>query len=444
MRLGAWFFNNMDEFNRSLRKFYENRNETLKIPQIGGNQLDLFVLYKEVVSRGGFQQVSSNKLWKEVVSALSLPSSCTSASYNLRQHYFKILYSYEQEYFFKKSERNIPPVTGEYTTNKFTKKIRVTAPMMSNTRRMILAFESKCQTEVNWAINTLLLFSCNTVHNYILENNGLIDSILNYLIYSMNHIPLFNEEVHLKRHRSIVGYDEISEYMRMEQVKSILLMMRNLSMIRQNEIPLFKSSGLVEIVVKVFSTIVDKEVTQNCLELLTNLAKHIFLMDLLNYKEFLWTIIDCLQSPLAEQAIECLRKLTLPISNEEIIELLPQVFYNELSGWLISHTSSKDSVLEILCTLSDQSLSTKVKIASAPGCLENLVRLLTSTSQTDEAEDKQAKMAAIILSNLSTAPNNCKRLLPFDAELFAVAACDERISAILANVLYEIQELKVR
>ncbi|OMJ77982.1 hypothetical protein SteCoe_22303 [Stentor coeruleus] len=432
----------MEEFNRSLRKFYESRNETLKIPQIGGNQLDLYVLYKEVVSRGGFQQVSNNKLWKEVVSALALPSSCTSASYNLRQHYYKILYSYEQEYFFKKSDRNIPPVAGEFTTNKFTKKIRVTAPMMSNTRRMILAFESKCQTEVNWAINTLLLFSCNTVHNYILENNGLIDSVLGYLVYSMNHIPLFDEEVHIKRHRNIIGYDEVSEYMRMEQVKSILLTLRNLSMIRQNEIPLFKCSGLIETIVKVFGTIIDKEITQNCLELITNLAKHIFLQDLTNCKDLLCTLIDCMQSNLAEQAIECIRKLTLPISNEEIIELLPQIFYDELSSWLVSYTSSKDSVLEILCTLSDQSLATKVKIASAPKCLENLVKLLTSSSQTDEAEDKQAKMSAIILSNLATAPNNCKRFLPFDGELFAVAACDERISGILANVLFEIQELK--
>jgi ARID/BRIGHT DNA binding domain len=432
----------MEEFNRSLRKFYESRNETLKIPQIGGNQLDLYVLYKEVVNRGGFQQVSSNKLWKEVVSALALPSSCTSASYNLRQHYFKILYSYEQEYFFKKSERSIPPTAGEYTTNKFTKKIRVTAPMMSNIRRMILAFESRCQTEVNWAINTLLLFSCNTVHNYILENNGLIDSLLNYLIYSIAHLPQFDEEIHVKRHRNIVGYDEISEYMRMEQVKSILLTLRNLSMIRQNEIILFKSSSLVETVVKLFNSIIDKEITQNSLELITNLAKHIFLQDLPNYKELLCTLIDCLQSSFAEQAIECIRKLTLPISNEEIIELLPQIFFNELAGWLVSYSPSKDSVLEILCTLSDQSLSTKVKIASAPNCLENLTKLLTSSSQTDEAEDKQAKMAAIILSNLSTAPNNCHRFLPYDGEIFIVAACDERISGILSNVLYEVQQLK--
>ena len=313
---------------------------------------------------------------------------------------------------------------------------------MSNTRRMILAFESRCQTEVNWAINTLLLFSCNTVHNYILENNGLIDSLLQYLVYSINHLPQFEEEVHVKRHRGIVGYDEVSEYMRMEQVKSILLTLRNLSMIRQNEIILFKCVGLVETIVRLFNLIIDKEITQNSLELITNLAKHIFLQDLPNYKELLCTLIDCLHSNLAEQTIECIRKLSLPISNEEIIEQLPQIFFDELAGWLVSYSASKDSVLEILCTLSDQSLSTKVKIASAPKCLENLVKLLTSSSQTDEAEDKQAKMAAIILSNLSTAPNNCRRFLPFDGELFVVAACDERISGILANVLYEIQELK--
>lgn len=258
----------------------------------------------------------------------------------------------------------------------------------------------------------------------------------------MKKLPDYGGELPLKRPRGINPYDEASYIITMEQVKVLLLVLRNLSMIRNNEIILFKCTGLIEVIVKVFSSLIDKEMTQNCLEFLTNLAKHIFLHDLPNYKEFLCTLIDCLQSDLAEQAIECFRKLTLPISNEEIIEQLPQIYFNELAKWLLTPNQSKDSVLEILCTLSDQSLATKVKIANAPRCIEGLVRLLTSISQTDDTEDKQAKMSAMILSNLSGAPKNIKLFVPFDGQIFSVAAADERISGLLCNVLYEIQDLK--
>ena len=50
----------------------------MKIPQIGGKELDLLHLYKSVTKRGGAHVVSANKLWREVVNEFGLPSSCTS------------------------------------------------------------------------------------------------------------------------------------------------------------------------------------------------------------------------------------------------------------------------------------------------------------------------------------------------------------------------------
>jgi hypothetical protein len=49
-------------------------------------------------------------------------------------------------------------------------------------------------------------------------------------------------------------------------------------MIRLNEIPMFKVA--LEDIVTVFLKFCDKEIKINCLEILTNLAKHIFLKDL--------------------------------------------------------------------------------------------------------------------------------------------------------------------
>ena len=46
--------------------------------------------------------------------------------------------------------------------------------MMSNTeaeaKRLYLAFESRQISELNWALNTLTIFSCNISQNFLLEN----------------------------------------------------------------------------------------------------------------------------------------------------------------------------------------------------------------------------------------------------------------------------------
>lgn len=70
-------------------------NDNFKVPSIGGKELDLCKLYKAVYVRGGSVQVSTRKLWKEIVNEFQIPSSCTSASFTLRNHYNKCLLAYE-------------------------------------------------------------------------------------------------------------------------------------------------------------------------------------------------------------------------------------------------------------------------------------------------------------------------------------------------------------
>lgn len=78
-----------------------------KVPLIGGRELDLCWLFQAVVSRGGLDYVSNNKLWKDIVAEFSLPQSCTSASFTLKNHYLKYLYLYEQKVHFKKEDSEI-------------------------------------------------------------------------------------------------------------------------------------------------------------------------------------------------------------------------------------------------------------------------------------------------------------------------------------------------
>ena len=90
-----------ERFKKNLFEFQQNRGVgNLKVPQIGGKELDLYELYQAVIRRGGAQKVSNNKMWKEIVNEFDLPPSCTSAViFYQHEIYDKI----KIEFYFEKS-----------------------------------------------------------------------------------------------------------------------------------------------------------------------------------------------------------------------------------------------------------------------------------------------------------------------------------------------------
>jgi hypothetical protein len=116
------------QFRKSLQEFWTSRGlNNLKIPQIGGRELNLFHLYKAVCKRGGAQMVSQNKHWKEIVNEFGLPPSCTSASFTLRNHYSKYLLAYEQKYLFGRDDDTAIPELVGLRQRKQVKKIEESA-----------------------------------------------------------------------------------------------------------------------------------------------------------------------------------------------------------------------------------------------------------------------------------------------------------------------------
>ena len=55
-----------------------------RIPIMAKQVLDLYELYRLVVSKGGLVEVINKKLWREITKGLNLPSSITSAAFTLR------------------------------------------------------------------------------------------------------------------------------------------------------------------------------------------------------------------------------------------------------------------------------------------------------------------------------------------------------------------------
>ncbi|KAL6011819.1 hypothetical protein ACLOJK_002285 [Asimina triloba] len=115
-------------FMDTLRRFHIVMGTRFMIPVIGGKELDLHLLYREVTRRGGFEKVTNSldlrmhamgicfvfkvvreRKWKEVISAFNFPPTTTSASFVLRKYYISLLHHYEQVHFFRVQGPLVPP-----------------------------------------------------------------------------------------------------------------------------------------------------------------------------------------------------------------------------------------------------------------------------------------------------------------------------------------------
>eukprot|EP00794_Sanderia_malayensis_P009977 gene9977-11000_t len=84
------------EFLDDYFDFMRKRDSTVtRIPTMAKQPLDLFKLYRTVVSLGGLTEVVRNRHWSKVTRELNLPSSITSAAFTLRTQYLRFLYAYE-------------------------------------------------------------------------------------------------------------------------------------------------------------------------------------------------------------------------------------------------------------------------------------------------------------------------------------------------------------
>lgn len=128
-------------------------------------------------------------------------------------------------------------------------------------------------------------------------------------------------------------HQEVSELELIEHLRMIVLILRNLSLVRANEHQLVKCFKLKEIIISLFVDLIDKELTLNCLDIITHIAKHIILKEsnfgyllvqalftLFSSGSFLFHDELFLTQTNVDQCIECLRRLSLSSGNEEFLE----------------------------------------------------------------------------------------------------------------------------
>lgn len=133
------------------------------------------------------------------------------------------------------------------------------------------------------------------------------------------------EDLRRKRRKKVsILHTELSEFELIEHVKTIMLILRNLSFVRINEHQMMKCTKFIDIVVSLFIEYIDKELTFNCLDIITSLAKHIILKEISYGKELVETLYKFIKTSNSEtildQCMECLRRLCLSVGNDEYLE----------------------------------------------------------------------------------------------------------------------------
>lgn len=106
---------------------------------------------------------------------------------------------------------------------------------------------------------------------------------------------------------------------------------------------------------------------------------------------------------------------------------------------LSSNQDIREGVLELLCFLSDLAMTTRVSIAKHPKCLVRLVALLSSGA--GKGRLKTARLSAMILNNVALAPAAKPYFLPYEKDLFVIAACDDTVSQMVSNLIGDLESV---
>lgn len=84
------------DFMKEIENFFKERSMEFKPPKFYGEGLNCLKLYRAVTRLGGYDKVTSSKLWRQVGESFKPPKTCTTVSWTFRGFYEKALLDYEK------------------------------------------------------------------------------------------------------------------------------------------------------------------------------------------------------------------------------------------------------------------------------------------------------------------------------------------------------------
>ncbi|XP_020901773.1 AT-rich interactive domain-containing protein 2-like [Exaiptasia diaphana] len=156
-----------NHFLAKLKKFHESKGSPFRrLPWLGGQFLDLYLLYKKVTSFGGWIKVTEDKRWRDIAEVFNLPSTCTNAAFALRQHYSRYLETFERINFFGEDAEDVMSGSRPHTP---VSALPITSPseyvspspvdITRNFEKLVLSLQCGLPNEVDFGINICMLLS---------------------------------------------------------------------------------------------------------------------------------------------------------------------------------------------------------------------------------------------------------------------------------------------
>ena len=146
---------------------------------------------------------------------------------------------------------------------------------------------------------------------------------------------------------------------------------------------------------------------------------------------------------LIAEAVECVRRLSFGSGNEVILEDMSEFLVSPLIEATVARgVETREGALEVLMVLTERKESVQAQVGAVRHCIKRLVALLAG-GLVSRIEQKIAKFAACVLSNISLVPANKPKLLPYEVELAMVAASNSGVAKVVCEVLHEISEFQV-
>ncbi|KAK0582260.1 hypothetical protein LWI29_023472 [Acer saccharum] len=84
-------------FVKEVESFYKDKSLEFKHPKFYKEDLNLLKLWRAVIKLGGYEEVTSCKLWRQVGESFNPPKTCTTVSWTFRIFYEKALLEYEKQ-----------------------------------------------------------------------------------------------------------------------------------------------------------------------------------------------------------------------------------------------------------------------------------------------------------------------------------------------------------
>ncbi|SPQ98419.1 unnamed protein product (mitochondrion) [Plasmodiophora brassicae] len=404
------------------------------VPSFARQTIDLFVLYRSVVSLGGFEHVCERQLWDTVVARQALECAATptdrAASVILQVCYFRLLLQFELDYQVAHPEPAAPPgvvpsppssVTDlpsaafgpSVFTNNYYKATGMTA--------ILFSLRSRRCPDVLWALNHLLLISFN--QNRLVQFNetpqlleilvALIERQLLVVdlsrLYPRNVLPNLSQFAKQAQH-----VDHEIEFP--DVIPVLLAVLRNLSFVASNQprIALHHScaNDLLELAFE----------HDHACDILLHVSPYLDLTKVNFSTLSRWlhrTLIQPNATVLASQM------------HHEVINLVVS---------LLQYPGHDDVVLAALETISRLTATCgpafNVRIVQNNDMVERLIALLLEPARESKVVDAvMRRTAASVLADLYGPEDNRVRFRPFLGSIFAAVRDNYESACFLAPIL---------